>query len=321
MIKRFLKKIHNAQKKSKSNRNLDNYENSMRTDMEGIINYKTDLSELMIIDTYYDTNYEIISEIHKGTNAVIYLIKNKEKNTLSVLKVHKKREKINIKYLSDIIHKQLDHQNIIKIHDYIESENYILILMEYIDNDLFNIIQEFHVNDIYISEFRASIYIEQIVNGMKYLYDTFKLIHRDIKPENILIDIDDNIKIIDFEYSTTNQHPYDICGTLDYIAPELYKKNNPYDYKIDIWSLGVLVYELLYNDVPLFDIKINHVHDIVLADDVTIEKFNNLEFPSFPTRSDTAKDFMKQLLNPNPSLRPTYDQILNHPFIANRPRE
>jgi serine/threonine protein kinase len=71
------------------------------------------------------------------------------------------------------------------------------------------------------------------------------IIHRDIKPENILISKDDELKLADFGWSNFNhgqnkRETY--CGTLDYLAPEMVDKSHLHDYRVDIWSLGVLIY-------------------------------------------------------------------------------
>lgn len=73
------------------------------------------------------------------------------------------------------------------------------------------------------------------------------IIHRDIKPENILLDKNGNVKLADFGWSnfkSTNEIRTTFCGTLDYLAPEMLKSNHEHDFGVDIWSVGVLCYEL-----------------------------------------------------------------------------
>lgn len=307
MIRRFLEK--SIEKCGAKNSETDKTKN--------VIIDKNNMNDLVLYDMIYDKDYEIISELSSGVNSVIYLLKDKTTKTLKIMKIYKKRKDSILNYLSSNIHTQMEHPNIIKIYDYVETKKYIMILMEYIDNDLFNIINELHENLIYISEFRASIYVEQIVKGLKYCKEKFGIMHRDVKTENILIDIDDNVKIIDFEFATTNPHPTEICGTVDFMAPELLKNSGePYDYKIDIWSLGVLVYEMIYHDMP-FPTNIENISQLIKLKPMNYK----IQFPEYPTRSDIIKDFIKQLLKVNPLERLDYDKILEHPFIAKREKE
>jgi serine/threonine protein kinase len=85
---------------------------------------------------------------------------------------------------------------------------------------------------------------------LKYLKN-HKIIHRDIKPENILLDEDMKIKISDFGWSIKSDSNFrkTFCGTYDYLCPEMIK-NRPYDNSIDIWSLGILTYELACGRAP-----------------------------------------------------------------------
>lgn len=87
---------------------------------------------------------------------------------------------------------------------------------------------------------------------MEYIHNK-KIIHRDIKPENILIDADDNIKLADFGWSNFFKGDHKrstFCGTLDYLAPEMIEKGHQHDTGVDIWSVGVLTFELLTGYAP-----------------------------------------------------------------------
>lgn len=78
------------------------------------------------------------------------------------------------------------------------------------------------------------------------------IIHRDLKPENLLLDNEGNIKLCDFGWSAeaiSNQKRTTFCGTIDYMSPEMIK-NEPHDHTLDIWCLGVLLYELIHGDAP-----------------------------------------------------------------------
>lgn len=87
--------------------------------------------------------------------------------------------------------------------------------------------------------------------GIDYLHKN-KIIHRDLKPENLLLDKEGNIKICDFGWSAemmqTNTRTT-FCGTIDYMTPEMLE-DKPHDHTLDLWCLGVLLYELLHGHAP-----------------------------------------------------------------------
>lgn len=92
-------------------------------------------------------------------------------------------------------------------------------------------------------------YIWQVVQGLKYLHDNH-ILHRDIKPENLLLTHKNQIKISDFGWSIRSMRPCStLCGTLDYLAPEMLEGSRYLD-SVDVWSVGVLIYELLYGNPP-----------------------------------------------------------------------
>jgi aurora kinase len=109
-------------------------------------------------------------------------------------------------------------------------------------------------------EWKAAQYIAQMAAALKYLHKKH-VMHRDIKPENILVGIHGEIKISDFGWSVhaPNNRRNTMCGTLDYLPPEMLKPGsaeNYYNEKVDLWSLGVLTYEFLVGEAPFEDTPI-----------------------------------------------------------------
>ena len=118
--------------------------------------------------------------------------------------------------------------------------------------------------------------------------------HRDIKPENVLVCDDGQPKLADFGWSVLSAHGRQktLCGTVDYLAPEMIMGDG-YDHRADIWSIGVLCYELLFGNPPF-------VTDTFLRTSKLI-KNADFSFPHSPTITQTAKDFINKAISILPS--------------------
>lgn len=213
--------------------------------------------------------------------------------------------------------KNLRHKNIIQVYETFESEQYLLIIMEYIScGDLLSYVRK----RSRISENVAKFIFKQIIEGIHFIHSK-NIVHRDIKLDNILIDINNTIKICDFGVSKSvrkGEIIYDQCGTPAYIAPEILR-NTGYDgFGVDIWSAGVVLYTMLTGTVPF---KANHLKDlhklILKAQYMSIEDFNsnNISQGINITVSSEASNLIKGMLEVDPKKRLTSEQILNHPWI------
>lgn len=146
------------------------------------------------------------------------------------------------------LHKRLKHDNIVKLYASIEDEQYVYLVLEYADKgNLF-----FYIRKRTLNEEEAYHYFRQTCAGIKYLHDN-GLIHRDIKPENLLLSGEDNhtLKICDFGWCAEqgDEGRSTFCGTLEYMAPEMLS-NEAHDKSLDLWSLGILLYELVHKRAP-----------------------------------------------------------------------
>lgn len=139
--------------------------------------------------------------------------------------------------------------HVLELFNSFEDKQNLYLVLEYCENgNLYTYIREKEV----IEEKKAFIFFFQTALAMEYLHSQ-NVIHRDLKPENLLLDKNLNIKISDFGWSTMRKREQEMrstfCGTVDYMAPEMVK-NKKYDFKVDIWSLGVLLYELTQKKAP-----------------------------------------------------------------------
>ena len=144
---------------------------------------------------------------------------------------------------------------------------------------------------------------------MTYVHN-LSCVHRDLKLENILLDRNENVKLVDFgftrEYEGKASYLQTFCGTVCYSAPEMLKGEKYAGEKVDVWSLGIILYALLTGELPFDDDD----------DMVTKHKIRTCE-PKYPDRLPLdAKMLIVQLLSKRPLMRPTIGDILTNPFLS-----
>ncbi|EGR33859.1 protein kinase domain protein [Ichthyophthirius multifiliis] len=247
-------------------------------------------------------NFQIGKCIGRGRFGNVYMARHKQSNMLVAIK------QINKKNLSEsCMERQLEqeikiqmfsnHPNILKMYGFFHDETKVYLILEFACH--FDIYKELKKETLKrFTEEKTANYIRQISEGLIYLH-SHEIIHRDIKPENIL-NIHGVLKISDFGWSvyTLQEKRMTFCGTLDYVSPEIVQGTD-YDQKVDIWSIGILCYELLVGKPP-FENK-NIAQDF-------------LEFPPFV--SELARQFIQLLLVKEPILRISIEKVLNHPWIV-----
>jgi len=209
------------------------------------------------IDKYiYDENY-----IGKGTFSKVYIgyERNKKEKKYAIKKIYKKSDAKYAKYVKyeiEIMNK-LKHKNIITLYDTIYTEKHVFLVLELCDTDLNNYIQ----NNT-ISEKDTKFIIRQIIEAIKYIMDN-NIVHRDLKPHNILINkATKEIKICDFGFAKEFKDTLltdTVCGSPLYMAPELLQ-NQKYNIKSDIWSLGIIMYEIVMKNHPF---KSSNITDLI----------------------------------------------------------
>ena len=251
-------------------------------------------------------------QLGQGSFGRVFLVSHNQTKELYALKTIEKRKilmtygKLDNIYDEINIHSKLYHQNIIKLYNVYEDEETINIIMEYAkEGNLYHLIKK-EKNGF--SEQKSYEYFIQIINAVYYLHSN-NIIHRDIKPENILIGDDNKLKLCDFGWAKelTLENRSTFCGTMEYMAPEIVGSEN-YDYSVDIWSLGILLYELLFGHSPFnADSNKNIIFNI---------KKHELNYDNENKKiSNSCKDLIERLLNENPQKRLRIKDILEHPFI------
>ncbi|XP_060066134.1 PAS domain-containing serine/threonine-protein kinase-like [Ylistrum balloti] len=212
----------------------------------------------------YEIKYETLSSIGKGAFGFVKLACRRTDNTQAVVKFIKKKKVLKECWTVDrkwgkiplevSLLTKLDHPNIVRVVDVFENEDFIQMVMEKHGSgmDLFEFIDRSPLMD----ESLASYIFRQMVSAVAYLH-SHQILHRDIKDENIILDEHFGIKLIDFgaaAYLSKDKLFGTFCGTLEYCSPEVLMGNKYRGPELEMWSLGVTLYTLVFGENPFFDV-------------------------------------------------------------------
>ena len=259
------------------------------------------------------TDFTLIKELGVGSFGRVLLVQHNVTHAQYAIKAIDKRIKDNIEekpYFRremEIMY-QIHHPNVVKLFGHFEDNTFCYFVMEYIPNgDLYSLVPKNGIRKIN-NQTVASL-IKDVISALYYLHHMSPpIIHRDIKPENILIDEKMRAKLSDFGWSNYLKGNYKrttICGTPIYLAPEIIN-NTGHDEKIDIWCVGVLMFELMTGQAPW---KGEDVH--------TVKKNISQLKINWPKNMDKdARDLISKILRYMPEERPSLRTILMHPFFT-----
>lgn len=255
--------------------------------------------------------FEIGKPLGKGKFGRVYLVKERSSGFICALKVMYKSELQQGSGVEKQVRREIEiqsnlrHPNILRLYGHFHDPKRIFLILEFAgQGELYKLLRKASR----FPEWKAAQYVAQMASALRYLHRKH-VIHRDIKPENILVGIHDEIKISDFGWSVhaPTHRRATLCGTLDYLPPEMIKsgsKDNWYDEKVDLWSLGVLTYEFLVGEAPFEDTPVMTQRRIARAD---------MTIPSFV--SPEARDLIKKLLVLDPEKRLPLEDVQQHPWI------
>lgn len=239
---------------------------------------------------------------HKESK-VLYAIKSVSRNKIQSLDIYDNL------VLERRIMLQLNNNMIVRLLRTFKDWNRIYFLMEYVNGqDLFDVL----ISMQFVREESAKFYAACIVVIIEYLHDR-NIVHRDLKPENIMIDEEGYPKLIDFGTAKIiSGRTYTTLGTPHYMAPEIIIRNG-YNSSVDLWSFGILIYEIIYGKVPFGseddDPKI--IYEKILE--------NKLDLRISPYVGNSYKSFIQQLLSINPAARMggSIEKLKSHSWFAN----
>ena len=264
-------------------------------------------------------------KVNLGLNVLtgrVVAIKSFKKRSEEKFKTNMKK----VLYETDLM-KRFNHPNITKILEVFHDEDYMLIIMEYINGgNLFSFVKKRRK----LNEKMAKFLFRQIILGIKHIHSQ-NIVHRDIKLENILIDLNNNIKICDFGIgkilNSSDELLYDRCGTPMYMAPEILlcnKKNGYSGFPVDIWASGITLYIMLSGTLPYNINNNNKSNEDLSLNEIKNKDNKNLQLQIINFKPKKIKNISKEannllngLLNKNPDKRLKCDEILNHPWLKN----
>ncbi|KAG5926477.1 hypothetical protein E4U42_003276 [Claviceps africana] len=267
--------------------------------------YQQLLDEFSSKDLKSVGNYTLGRLIGKGSFGKVYLATHKLTNGSKV--VLKSAHKDDANLAREIHHhRQFVHPHIARLYEVIVTENLVWLVLEYCSGDeLYNHLLQH--GPLPISKIQKI--FAQLVGAVSYVH-LQSCVHRDLKLENILLDKNENVKLVDFgftrEYEGRTNYLQTFCGTICYAAPEMLKGEKYAGEKVDVWSLGVILYALLCRELPFDDDDDNVTRTKILTEE-----------PKYPDHlPPDALSLLKSLLSKRPLPRPAYADILAHPFLA-----
>lgn len=207
------------------------------------------------------------------------------------------------------INSTLKHNRIVTLYSCFEDENYVYIILEMCDKQS---MMDLLRRRKYLTEEETRYYLVQILDAMEYCL-SMRVIHRDLKLGNVFITSDMTVRVGDFGLATQltefEERKKTICGTPNYIAPEVLFDRDGHSFEADMWSIGVIIYTLIIGIPPFQTSNTKKLYSKIRTCDYS--------FPSNRKISNDAKDLIQKMLTNNPDERPKFDEIRNHPFFRN----
>ncbi|OBS81546.1 hypothetical protein A6R68_20279 [Neotoma lepida] len=248
-------------------------------------------------------NYRLLKTIGKGNFAKVklarHILTGKEVAVKIIDKTQLNSSSLQKLFREVRIMKVLNHPNIVKLFEVIETEKTLYLVMEYASGgEVF----DYLVAHGRMKEKEARAKFRQIVSAVQYCHQKF-IVHRDLKAENLLLDADMNIKIADFGFSnefTFGNKLDTFCGSPPYAAPELFQGKKYDGPEVDVWSLGVILYTLVSGSLPFDGQNLKELRERVLRGKYRIPFY----------MSTDCENLLKKFLILNPSKRGTLEQIM-----------
>ncbi|KAF7669484.1 hypothetical protein LDENG_00189670 [Lucifuga dentata] len=257
--------------------------------------------------------FDFMEELGSGAFSEVYMVKERKTGKMFAMKCVKKKQNRDLSLENEIaVLRRIKHKNVVGMEDFYESRTHYYLVMQLVSGgELFD-----HILDrgVY-SEKDASRVIQQVLQAVSYLHQN-NIVHRDLKPENILYySQDENSKIMISDFGLSKMINNDImstaCGTPGYVAPEVLAQK-PYSKAVDCWSIGVITYILLCGYPPFYEESESRLFSKIMKAQYEFDS------PFWDDISESAKDFIRNMMQKNPDMRYTMEQALRHPWIIGK---
>lgn len=255
-------------------------------------------------------DFDLGKPLGKGKFGNVYLAREKCSKFVVALKVLFKNQILSAGIEHQVrreveIQTHLRHQNILRMYGYFHDDKRVYLILEYAKHGALYKHLQSQPNKRF-EEKTAARYVRDLTDALIYCHGK-SVIHRDIKPENLLLGANGELKIADFGWSVhaPSSRRFTLCGTLDYLSPEMVG-GEAHSSTVDLWSLGVLCYELLVGQPPFEAREYGETYRKILNADI--------RFPAH--MSDLAKDLILKLVVVDPTRRLPLTEIMKHPWIV-----
>ena len=258
------------------------------------------------------TDFEKEREIGKGGFGLVWKVIHKKTQKVYCIKVIEKKGIIEQKLVPQMnreieIMYILNNPHCLRLKNHFEDDNNFYLVMPLASKgQLYRVLKKFRKFD----ERTAAQILRETISALQYLH-SFKppIIHRDIKPENLLLNEGGRVLLADYGWSNFNVEGdvrKTFCGTPEYIAPEMLMKKG-HDTRVDIWSIGILMFELLSGYSPF----------VAKSNQELYQNIRKLKIQWPKDMPPLAKNLISKILKLNPLDRPSFDEILNHQWFKN----
>lgn len=252
-------------------------------------------------------DFEIGKPLGRGKFGSVYLAREKRTKYIVAIKVLQKSQLLKAGVEHQLrreieIQSHLRHRNILRMYGYFYDAKRIYLILEYSPGG--ELYKRLTIKGRF-SERVSARYISDLSQALDYCHHKH-VIHRDIKPENLLVGAYGEIKIADFGWSVhaPTSRRNTLCGTLDYLPPEMVE-GREHDEQVDVWSLGVLLYEFLVGNPP-FEAE---------GHNATYRRISRVDLQFPKGMPEDAQDLIARLLQKDPKKRMPLKNISQHPWV------
>ncbi|CAK8997796.1 unnamed protein product [Durusdinium trenchii] len=245
----------------------------------------------------------------KGGFAKCYEVQDLETKETFAAKIVSKasvtKPRAHAKLRSEIaIHKELHHEKVVKFYEHFEDAEHVYIMLEVCPNRTLNEFMRRRPPKR-LMEPEAIFYVYELISALQYLHRRH-VIHRDLKLGNLFLDKNMRLKVGDFglaaQLDFAGEKRRTVCGTPNYIAPEILEGKHGHSFEVDVWSLGVIIYTMVFGRPPFETADVKTTYKRI--------RMNQYSFPDSVRVSCQVKELISRILQTDPLKRPSLEEIL-----------